>query len=228
MAKFVKKTLGTAAGAIGDIMFKTRNGNTYIASRPSSQKTPMDEKSVSIRDKFKFLTKLSGAVNHIFWLQYIWKNSKAPGESVNNKVFKANYPVLNTYSDMKDAYLLPIDEGFDAELISFSINKLILSVKTSALGEDSGVVTNKKVSLQGIIFLTEPYNVKKLPYAFIPFETEDVENVFGEELNFEVLIESANKVNLLDKYGKKEIIANLITKDKTGQPKNVSINLTGE
>lgn len=228
MAKFTKKVLGTVAGAVGDVCIKTYFDTTYVSTRPSSYKTPMDEVSVAIRDKFTFITKLSGAVNNVFWLRYIWKNSKARGYTVNNKVFSVNYPRLNYFSDIKNMRLLPLEEGFDAKLVSFSLSETKLKVTTSALGEDSGIKNNKRVSLQGILFSTEPTSEDLLPYSFVPFYTDDIFANEGEELNFESDILTADNQNSLQPYKKTIIVANLITKDKSGQPKNASVNLFSE
>lgn len=224
MAKFNKKVLGTVAGALGDVVFKTRVNKTYVASRPANPKVAMDEVSVFNRNKFRFISKLSGAINQVFWYRYIWKNSNAPGQIVNNKVYSANYPRLKSF-DLNNVLLLPIEEGFSVELISFSLINQVLSVTTSPLGDDSGVKTNNRVSLQGILLMTETNDTTVKPYSFISFSCEDVINVPGEQLTFSTTLEGVEDFNKLRNYNKLSMAANLLTKNKEGLPKNASVNI---
>ena len=74
MAILKNGILGSVTGAAGDIVFRTRNGKTYISSKASLYPPRNDVKSVAIRKKFRFCTRLFSAIGKVFWLKFLWNN----------------------------------------------------------------------------------------------------------------------------------------------------------
>ena len=68
MANLRKKVLGTVSGAVGDILFRTKNGRNYIGTRPLSFVPGKDEKSVARRKRFAMATRLAKQINSIYKL----------------------------------------------------------------------------------------------------------------------------------------------------------------
>ena len=90
MALLINPPNGNIKGSVGNLVFKTRDGKTYISSKCSNYNTPMDEKSVGIRGKFGFCNSLFSALGKVFWFKFLWNHSSVDGPNYINKMFTLN------------------------------------------------------------------------------------------------------------------------------------------
>lgn len=222
MANLNKKGLGNVKGALGDLVFKERYGKIYIATRPESYTTPQDPKSNTIRGKFRFSIKLFAALGKILWFKIIWKNSNIPGDINSNKMFKVNSSRITDDFDISNILLIPLEDGFKAEVTEVVFNNEKLELSVAPLAEDSGIKNYKKVSLQGLIYLRDG----KEPYQFVPVVSDDIESEFGEQIKFTIRFSPLQKT-IISSAGKRNFVLNIFTKDDQGEPHSVSMNIAG-
>ena len=63
MATIKKTVLGRISGAVGDVVFKEKNGKNYVGVRASTFTPPSDAASIERRGKFLLSTELASAIN---------------------------------------------------------------------------------------------------------------------------------------------------------------------
>jgi len=107
MGQLKRQTLGDVFGSVGHLVFKNRGGTNYISHRPVTYATPQDDRSVSIRNQFRFTSKLSKSINSIDLIKKIWRNKYLKYYSVYHKIFDANYHRFNYDNPSGNPVLTP-------------------------------------------------------------------------------------------------------------------------
>ncbi len=80
MAKLNNNHFGNLSGQIGNLIYRTINGITYVSTKPEKVKISYSAKAVAGRRKFGLVALLSGAMNRVFLINAIWKKAKLPQE----------------------------------------------------------------------------------------------------------------------------------------------------
>lgn len=143
-----KSVLGKPTGAVGDILFRLKDGRTIIGTRPVSFMPGMDLKSVNRRNRFGIAAKFSKAVNSIASLKSVWDNATPNNISPFNGIFKASYPYM-TPTDVSDsAKVVPFLFGFDITTTSVTIDETSVNVAISAIGTNANIDTVVETGIQ--------------------------------------------------------------------------------
>ena len=91
MESFNKKVLGEVRGKVGNKVYKSRKGKSYIASVPSEYTMSMEPREVEKRSRFSVNTRFAKAIKSSDILYSIWDKKKAPASSAWNKICKVNF-----------------------------------------------------------------------------------------------------------------------------------------
>ena len=94
MARLNKQVLGRVSGAVGDIVFRERNGKNFIGLKPSRFMPGTDEASIARRARFALNAKLASTINNNDELKSIWFNKAPSGLSSHNFILRQNYPLV--------------------------------------------------------------------------------------------------------------------------------------
>ena len=94
MAQLKKTVLGKVSGAVGDIVFRQRDGLNYIGLRPGSFTPGTNPASVARRARFALAAKASVSVNRIPALKSLWAGVLTNGISPYNYIFKQTTSML--------------------------------------------------------------------------------------------------------------------------------------
>ncbi|MGE5458306.1 MAG: hypothetical protein ACM3RX_08115 [Methanococcaceae archaeon] len=217
---------GNISGSVGDITYKTIRKKTFIFSKISDPKIPMDEASVSRREKFGFCNKLFGAIGKVMWFKSIWKESKIYGANYINKMFTFGFDMIGGPMDFDNVPLLPIDSGFEVKQFSVYLNGkfLMLDAEISAAQTGISASSNPEISAQGIVYFNDPKDKTDKAEQFISVVSRNIPTETDKVLTFEMQV-PATDVFYFESYNYNRIVLNLMIKNIEGKPTHASVNL---
>ena len=108
MATLKKTVLGRLSGALGDIVFREKNGKNFVGLRALSFIPGSDQGSVERRSKFYLSTQLASTINSNSRLRSLWLASIPSGKNVYNHLIKSNYSNLQ-YNNAGDLVKIVLD-----------------------------------------------------------------------------------------------------------------------
>lgn len=223
MARLTGQIIGRPKGKVGDLVFKSLYGNTLIVSAPTSFRTPMDEASITRRSKFRFVVKLSSAIIRCLSIKVLWKKSIKDGKPAFGKLFSAAYDKVKADLDISGVRLFN-NPGFLVNNPEVTINPSSIKVDMEALGATADVnpTVEKKISLEGIVYLSSPLDETDPAYSFLPFSSDEKVLDTVTALSFTVPF-SAGDALTFQGYTVKKVLAALVTKDANGDPVKASM-----
>lgn len=90
MGRLNRKTLGDVKGKLGNAVFRTVNGKTFISIRPDSYNTGKSKAAKQNRKRFQAAAKFAQVVNKDPDLSACWKKAKLKGHLPYNRLIKYN------------------------------------------------------------------------------------------------------------------------------------------
>ncbi|QQS34746.1 MAG: hypothetical protein IPM56_10780 [Ignavibacteriales bacterium] len=185
MASVKKAILGQLNGGIADVVFKSKNGKGYVASKPASMKVSNSPRSVEIRSKFRISIKFAQMITSNLMLKDLWKSVKPQNMSAANYIVRENYPFITQTGINNGAQIVP-GFGFTVDGPVISLTGERLRVDINALGNDTGIVPASEPNLRllSVIMLTSPVNVGQKPVEFMALSSPSVPTVVDAALNF--------------------------------------------
>ena len=213
MADLRKKVLGTVSGAVGDILFREKNGRNYVGTKPSSFMPGMDDKSIARRKRFAMATRLAKPINSIFQLKSIWRTVAFPGLSPYNQIVKANY--RNAQPDsIGDMVKLAPDLGFSVQITNIGVDENHLRVTLNGITASSGINPAVELYFQiaGIMHLSDPANAENDAHAFLRLVTTEQSLALDTEINFDLnFYDQASQ--LIAQYNERKVFLILLSLD---------------
>jgi len=200
MAELNKTVLGKLSGAVGDIIFRQRNGKNFVGTKPSSFIPGNDPASVARRAKFALSIQLAKTMNSIQPLKSVWSRTSPSGLTAYNYMIKTNYN--NVESDaLSDAVTLFPGTGFAINSSSLSIASTGVQADLNAIGNKEGIDTMSEVSLQlvAVIYLSIPVDNTLKPNAFLGLASAAQAIDLNSALSFPFTL-TTQASQLIDKY----------------------------
>ena len=153
MATLKKSVLGKVSGAVGDILFRIKNGKNFIGTRPLSFIPGMDDKSINRRKHFRITGKLASSINKMSPMKKLWDIYTPNTMLPFNGIFKANYAFTNS-EDITNLITLSPDMGFEVPTPSYTISSSQIVVDIPAIGAGTAIDTAVETQfiLTGIIY----------------------------------------------------------------------------
>ncbi len=200
MGTLNKTVLGRVTGAVGDIVFRSKNGKNYVSSKPANVKVSNSQIALAARAKFRICIKFAQAVAYNQMIKSLWLSAKPQYMSAANFIFRTNYTHITSTDVSNSASLVP---GFGFSLVSpvIDINSTRLRVTLDAITADSGInpATEPNLRLAAVLVLTSPLNSGMFPYDFIPLSSPEVATVFDTPVNFTANLNS-QQAQLFSQY----------------------------
>lgn len=213
MANLRKKVLGTVSGAVGDILFRTKNGKNYIGTRPLSFMPGKDEKSVARRKRFALATRLARSINSINKLKSLWKSVTPAGLSPYNQIVRVNYKNVQADSIGDRVTLVP-DIGFSVQIITIDVDQNSISVTLNGITSNSGIDPAVELHFQlvGVMHLSNPVNVENEGLVFLRLVFDEVTLELNTEIN--VTLNFFDQTSqLISQYQDRKAFLTLLTLD---------------
>lgn len=222
MAQLKKQVLGTISGAVGDILFRVMNGNTYVGTRPASFIPGTDEASVARRLRFAVATKLCRSINSVPELKKIWKDVTPSKLTQYNMMVRINYHNVS-HTQVSDFIKLVPDIGFSVNVTSIIIDSSNLEVDIQGVAANSGIdpVSELYFKLVGVLVLSNPTDTQLAPYVFLRITTNDSALDLLNPMNYQVAF--MDQVSqLIAQYQVHKVFLTLLTLDVNKNPVHYS------
>ncbi|MCX6158650.1 MAG: hypothetical protein NTY74_11800 [Ignavibacteriae bacterium] len=222
-----KSVLGKPTGAVGDILFRLKDGRTIIGTRPVSYMPGKDQKSVDRRHRFGNTAKFSKAVNAIPSLKSVWDNATPNNISPYNGIFKASYPYV-TPTDISDsAKVVPLLFGFDITTTNVAINETSVTVAISAIGNNAGIDPLVETGIQlAVVIKCKDATEAELPsLMLIPLKSAVLPMSLSGTLSFSITL-SDQYSELYSLFTTHKSYFALVTLKDDGKAVHYSVNLT--
>ncbi len=213
MADLRKKVLGTVSGAVGDILFRAKNGRNYVGTRPLSFTPGTDEKSVARRKRFGMATRLARPINSIYRLKSLWKAVAPVPLHSYNMIVRANYNSVGPDSISNTIKLVP-EIGYSVQFSEFTLNVNRMRVALDGLTSASGINPSVEIYCQlvGIIHLSNPVDTEKEPHVFIPVVSIEQALALNTEITDDIIFQDVIS-QLLAMYQDRKAFLTLLTLD---------------
>jgi hypothetical protein len=161
MALVTRQILGIARGTVGDLVYKNRRGNSYVAPKPGRYKKTKCIDSINNRNRFGLVSKFSSVVNESVFLKALWNKSKLRGKSAYTKIYIHNYPYCR--NNFIESYTNITPPGRDLQNLKIVLN-------------DNKLKFTFKVNKELIDSFAPPYLVIAIVYLYQPIAKETPEN----------------------------------------------------
>ena len=200
MATLKKSVLGKVSGAVGDLLFRLRNGKNFIGMRPSSFMPGTDPDSIARRNRFRIDGKFSSAVNSINPLNALWEKFTPSTMLPFNYIFKLNY--YNVIAeDMTDAAQLVPDVGFDVPGPTITMSSSQIQVQTLAIGTGTGIdpLIETDFQLVAVVYMKDKTDENYQDYMFLQFVFDKQTLSLVDPLTFTIDLSDAQAI-LYNRY----------------------------
>lgn len=217
MADLRKKVLGTVSGAVGDILFRAKNGRNYVGTRPVSFTPGTDEKSIARRKRFGMATRLARPINSIYRLKELWKAAAPVPLHSYNMIVRANYSSVGPDSISNTVKLVP-EIGFSVQSNNLELDENHMRITLQGLTSISGINPAVEIYCQivGIIHLSNPVDPEKEPHVFIPVVSIEQALALNTEINDDIIFQDVIS-QLLAMYQDRRAFLTLLTLDTDRQ-----------
>src|SRR5665647_630324 len=154
MARFVNAPLGKLRGALGDALFRKRNGKFLVGIKPDDFMPGEDPDSVNRRSRFGLTAKFSKAVNQNPNLKKIWDVCTPDTMSPFNGVLKENYHRITKDDVTDDALLTPELDAFTVVKDTITVSPTQIQVALEIIGTNNLIdpVLETKIQMAVVIF----------------------------------------------------------------------------
>ena len=227
MAELNKTVLGRLSGALGDVVFRQRNGKNYVSMRPSSYHTPENPAAVAKREKFLLSVQLGSAINSNQNLKAIWDGYTPSGLTPFNFMVRKNYDNISN-GELTNRVTLAPGLGFTIISTDLNLNTASLIAELDPLGTDTGIDTGQEPNLyfSAVINLSSPVDPADKENQFLSLISPAIPVDLVNNLSINIPLTSAES-NLAALYQTKKIYGILNTVDSFNNPVHFSITITG-
>lgn len=222
MAELRKTVLGKVSGAIGDIVFRERDGMNYISTRPSSFIPGTDPASIARRQRFAMAAKTSVSINRIPELKVLWGTAAPSGVNPYNYIFKTNYRFVSSVS-ISDLLQLVPGYGFGVNVPDSTVDRAQIAITMDLIGDKAGIdmLLEPNIIMASVVFLSTPLDESVGPYAFLNAVSPAQVTNLEEPLNFTAEFTNQQST-LFDKYQSVKTFIAILTLDTDGKPVHYS------
>lgn len=145
----------TISGKLNDVVYRTRNGKTYVCSLPQVFKKATENQK-AIRNDFKFASKLACSLRKAAHAEDAWKKHVRKNQTIYNVIFRNAYNMARGNKISEYAYIYPaFSRSLDDDSVSVENGRIIASLKSDNLSnyyDKSPVYAQMSV----VIYCTDP------------------------------------------------------------------------
>ncbi len=227
MAELKKTILGKVSGAVGDVLFRQRNGKNIVGTKPSSFIPGNDPASVSRRAKFALSIGLAKSMNSIPELKSVWKSKTPSGLTPYNYMIKTNYVNIEQDNISDYAVLVP-DIGFGVTVTAVSIDSSGVQVDVDAIGNSAGIdaAVEQSILLASVIYMNNPVDNTVKQNGFLTAVSTAQSLSLTNPLSFQVSFNN-QETQLFDKYQAHKGFFTLLTLDANSNVVHYSSTFIG-
>lgn len=222
-----KSVLGKPSGAVGDVLFRYKDGRTIIGTRPISFMPGKDPASINRRNRFGNTAKFSKAVNSLTAFKNLWDNVTPNNISPFNGIFKANYPFITPTDVSGSASIVPQLFGFNVVTTDVSIDGASVSVSIDPIGNNAEIdpIIEKYIQLGVVIKCTDATQESLPKMVLLPLNSANVSLNLVNPLTFSITLSDQEK-ELYSLFDTHMSYLALVTLDENGKAYHYSSGFT--
>ncbi len=161
MVRIKNRILGNPEGKIGNIVYRTMNGNTFASARPSKYNANQSHKAKQNRNRFAITIEFAKYINSIPCLKGIWKSAKIKGTTSFNRIVKYNSKYMGDKSPAINNIIVPHENvpsknTFIFHFQSFNFSKEAGMIKIVMLDKVGDFDYNFDYNLTFVFMLLNP------------------------------------------------------------------------
>lgn len=189
MALVTDPLFKNTSGRVGDLLYKQRNGKTFVYYSPKDDKKADLRNSALNRNKFVLLANFCNVLYESDAIRVLWK-SEYPNTkgSVYNKLIKhfSNFVTRNGIA--KNTAIFPDYQGVNVDVKEVFLKDNVLNININPIDyvrdfeEDIPEAVN--FQLVGFAKFSKPVNTDLKEYEFVPFGTDIFKLDYNEEIQF--------------------------------------------
>lgn len=200
MAIVNKQVLGKVSGAVGDVVFRQKDGKSFVGVRPGSFIPGSDPASLDRRSRFSLTARYAQQVNSVEALQTFWKRVKLSNMSAFNYILSENYPFIQPDDITSNIKLAP-GIGFSVTTTSVGLTPSQVQVVLDPLGAGSGInpAVETSIRMAALLYLNTPLDEYADPDAFVTLQSDPQASDISNPLTFTIALNSQQS-QLLTSY----------------------------
>ncbi len=171
MARINNFTPGTISGKLGDLVFFSKNGKTFVRSAGRRRTTP-GPRELARREKFAMSIEIARSINKIPELKALWEINKSTKGSAFNAIQKDNYHRVTGRTLDRTPAIIPeaifeTEDGEKSERVMIEAGRMRFKLRVEEITdvilhgfEDTAIAA-------GVIFAQESLSAGVEPYKFL-------------------------------------------------------------
>lgn len=222
MAELRKTVLGKVSGAVGDVVFRQKNGKNYVGVKPDSFIPGTDPDSIARRVRFALTIKFGQVINSIAQVKPFWQVETPAGLSAYNYIIKVNYPYV-AVDDISDAAKLVPGYGFTITPRSSSFSSSSLQLTIDPVGTEWGIdlVKEPNIQMAAVLYFKTPIDQSNEAHFVSSAISAAQPTALDLPLTFDASLNAQQSV-LFDQYQDHKAFVLLTTLDSDNLPVNHS------
>lgn len=163
----------TISGKLNDVVYRTRNGKTYVCSLPRfSGKATENQKTT--RKDFKFASKLACSLRKAAHAEDAWRKHVRKNQTVYNVIFSNAYNMARGNNISNYAYIYPaFSNSLEENSVRVENGRITASVKADNFS-DSEDKPPMYAQMSVVIYCTEPRNDVYPESLFLNLNSKEV------------------------------------------------------
>jgi len=205
-------------GKVGNLVFKGRHNNPYVARSPRPQPGLIDEKSIFNQFQFKFISEFTTAVNSVKFIKDIWMNQFPDCYGSYQEIYKSNFHYF-LYNDLSGKPKLSREEGFTLNNLRIELNGNLTSLKADPIDHLLEIKDGKEKYLTSAALVISRSIQSADPGEFSISCVQGANVLFTPEAAVDIKIDLVNSIiNLKNNYSISQIYFIIATLDENETP----------
>lgn len=219
MASLTNEILGKPHGGIATLMFKTRRGKTYIATRPENPNSSNHPNILFKKNQGRFIGKLSQAIYHNTLIKQIWFQSEYDKQYLYQQIWKKNFLSIK-YNDLSGNVVLIPSVGFklqDQLIEQFKIDSGRITASPFENNAEINPEIEKSITAFGImVYINNPDSLSaETNFGILTADTQIIDLSNPVDIGFKI---NLNGLPPVQNNAVRKLFVTLITLDKSGSP----------
>ncbi|MCB0744661.1 MAG: hypothetical protein KDC67_12200 [Ignavibacteriae bacterium] len=163
MAQIKNNVLGNPSGKLGQLVFRTLNGKTFVSVRTKKYKATKSKLAKVVRNGFKENNLLASTINKNEMLKLIWQSAKIDARSAYTKILKTNLKLsLNNGVTISNVLVPKSNLSIESSITFLDNGELKICINKKSI--DKFLKSKSELNCFACFFFTEPTGKNRKPF----------------------------------------------------------------
>lgn len=218
MATINKSVLGKVRGAVGDIVFRQRNGKYFVSTKPGRRKKTDNPELIALQNRFKLSVQTASVLLKNDALKLFWSVYTPLKRNALNYCVKKIHPAVT--DDNLTEYLSIVPSiGFPVSIDNTGFDENGITLLTDPIGSDTDIDTENETGIAAValLYYKEPVDTSVDSYYLFNIKSQIVPLNLTEQLSLSIPFNGIEK-QLYNRYQTRKAFITLITFSGNGNP----------